>query len=60
VLTGGAQLRRQLGAEQVSLSLQVEPATAVHDDLLDERAAPGSSSTVATWIPRSRYRAASA
>jgi hypothetical protein len=53
VLAGGAQLRRQLGGEQVDLGLQVEDAFVVDDDFLDKRAVPGSS-TVATWMPRSR------
>lgn len=40
-LAGSAQLRRELGAEQVGLSFQVELAAAVHDDLLERAALRG-------------------
>lgn len=41
MLAGGAQLRRQLGGEQVDLRFQVEGALVVDDDFLDEWAVPG-------------------
>ena len=50
-LAGSAQPRRELGAEQVGLSFQVELAAAVHSSNGLRRA---GSSTVTTWMPCSR------